>query len=58
VQRSPDGRAEKFTVMVTASEHSVTTVDSDAVKAIRQAVDEPASRAGDGVQVAVTGRAR
>ena len=57
LRRSPDGQAEMFTVAVTAPQHSVTSVDSDAAKAIRQAVEGPASLARDGLQVAVTGDA-
>lgn len=55
LQRSPDGQAVTFTLAVTAPQHSVTSVDSDAVKAVRQVVD--ASAADNGLQVAVTGDA-
>lgn len=57
IQRSSDGQAAVFTVTVTAPQHSLTSTDSDAVKAIRKAVQVPASRVGDGLQVAVTGQA-
>ena len=57
VQRSGDGQAAAFTVTVTAPQHSLTSTDTDAVKAVRRAVQAAASRAGDGLQVAVTGQA-
>jgi len=57
-QRSADGQADEFTAAVTAPAASQTTIDTAAVRAIRQAVASgPASRAGDGLQVAVTGSA-
>ncbi len=56
-QRSADGRAVVFTAVVTSSASDETTTDVAAVQAIRGAVSGPASRAGDGLQVAVTGSA-
>jgi RND superfamily putative drug exporter len=56
-QRSADGQADEFTANVTAPSASQTSTDTAAVRAVRQAVSGPASRAGDGLQVAVTGSA-
>ena len=57
VQRSADGDAALFTVSVSAPDDSVTSVDTRAVTAVRQAVAPAASRAGDGLEAAVTGDA-
>jgi putative drug exporter of the RND superfamily len=57
VQRSADGDAALFTVPVSAPDDSVTSVDTHAVTAVRLAVAPAASRAGDGLAVAVTGDA-
>jgi hypothetical protein len=57
LQRSADGQAGVFTATVTAPQHSLTSTDTNAVKAIRRAVQDLASRAHDGLQVAVTGQA-
>ena len=54
-QRSPDGQADEFTADVTAPASSQTSTDTAAVQAIRGVVSGPASRAGDGLQAAVTG---
>jgi RND superfamily putative drug exporter len=56
-RRSADGQAEVFTASVTSSQHSLTTVATHAVTAVRRAVDASASRAGNGLQVEVTGPA-
>ena len=56
-QRSADGQAEVFTTSVTAPQHSLTSVATNAVKAVRRVVDVSASRAGHRLQVAVTGSA-
>jgi len=56
-QRSPDGQADEFTADVTAPASSQASTDTAAVQAIRGAVSGPASRAGDGLQAAVTGSA-
>jgi putative drug exporter of the RND superfamily len=55
--RSADRQAILFTAAVTASANGVTSLDTAAVQAIRRAVQAPASRAGNGLQVAVTGPA-
>jgi putative drug exporter of the RND superfamily len=57
VQRSADGDAALFTVAVSSPQDSVTSVDTRAVTAVRQAVAPAASRARDGLRVAVTGDA-
>ena len=57
LQRSPDGQAVTFAMAVTAPQHSVTSVDTDAVKAVRRVVDASAAAAANGLQVAVTGDA-
>jgi len=57
VQRSADGRAALFTANVTAPADNQNTADTAAVRAIRAVVSGPASRAGDGLQVEVTGSA-
>ncbi len=56
-QRSADGQADEFTADVTAPGSGQTSTDTAAVQAIRQAVNGPASQAGDGLRVAVTGSA-
>jgi putative drug exporter of the RND superfamily len=56
-QRSADGKADEFTANVTSSADDETSADTTAVQAIRQAVAGPTSRAGDGLQAAVTGSA-
>ncbi|HTT53330.1 MAG TPA: MMPL family transporter [Streptosporangiaceae bacterium] len=56
-RRSADGQADAFAAGVTAPSNSVTTVDTDAVKAIRQAVSGTASRASPGLRATVTGSA-
>jgi RND superfamily putative drug exporter len=56
-QRSPDGQADEFTADVTAPASSETSTDTTAVQAVRAVVSGPASRAGDGLQAAVTGSA-
>jgi RND superfamily putative drug exporter len=57
VQRSADGQAALFTANVTAPANSQASADTAAVRAIRGVVGGPASRAGDGLQVEVTGSA-
>jgi len=57
VRRSADGAAAVFSVPVAAAEGSVTSVDTSAVRAIRQAIAAPARRPGNGLRVAVTGAA-
>jgi putative drug exporter of the RND superfamily len=57
LQRSADRKAVEFTANVTAPVDSLTSADSDAVSAIRSAVQAAAQRADDGLQVAVTGSA-
>jgi putative drug exporter of the RND superfamily len=54
---SADRKAVLFVAQVTASADNEVAFDTAAVQAIRQAVAGPASRAGDGLQVAVTGSA-
>jgi RND superfamily putative drug exporter len=54
---SADGKADEFTANVVATVNNLSTVNTAAVKAIRQALAGPASRAHDGLQVAVTGLA-
>jgi RND superfamily putative drug exporter len=56
-QRSADGKAVEFSAAITAPTGSAQSADVTAVQAIRQAVGGPASRAGDGLQVAVAGPA-
>lgn len=56
-RRSPDGQAELFVVAVTAGQHNLTRVDTNAVAAVRRAAAAPVLRAGHGLQVAVTGQA-
>ena len=56
-QRSADGQAAVFTANVTAPANSQASADTAAVRAIRGVVGGPASRAGDGLQVEVTGPA-
>lgn len=55
VQRSPDGGAALFTVTVSSSDDSVTSVDTRAVTAVRQGIAAAERRAGDGLEAAVTG---
>ena len=55
--RSPDGQADEFTADVTTPASSQTSTDTAAVQAVRGVVGGPASRAGDGLQAAVTGSA-
>jgi len=57
VQRSADGQAALFSANVTAPADNQTSADTAAVQAIRGVVGSAASRAGDGLQVAVTGSA-
>jgi putative drug exporter of the RND superfamily len=57
VQRSADGQAAVFTAYIIAPANSQTSADTVAVRAIREVVGGPASRAGDSLQVAVTGSA-
>jgi RND superfamily putative drug exporter len=57
VQRSADGQAAIFTANVTAPANSQAGADTAAVRAIRGVVGGLASRAGDGLQVEVTGPA-
>jgi len=57
LQRSADGDAALFAVPVSASDNSVTSVDTRAVTAVRQAVAPAASRVGGGLENAVTGDA-
>ncbi len=57
VQRSADGQAALFTANITAPANSQANADTAAVRAIREAVAGPASRAGDGLQAEVTGPA-
>jgi putative drug exporter of the RND superfamily len=56
-QRSADGEAVEFSAGITAPTDSAQSVDVPAVQAIRNAVAGPASRPGDGLQVAVAGPA-
>lgn len=56
-QRSADRQAAVFTANVTAPANSQASADTAAVRAIRGVVGGPASRAGDGLQVEVTGPA-
>jgi RND superfamily putative drug exporter len=56
-QRSADGQAVVFTANVTAPADNQNTADTAAVQAIRAVVGGLASRAGDGLQVEVTGSA-
>ena len=56
-QRSADRQAAVFTANVTAPANSQAGADTAAVRAIRAVVGGPASRAGDGLQVEVTGPA-
>ena len=57
MQRSADGDAALFTVALSSPQDSVTSVDTRAVTAVRQAVAPAASRARDGLHAAVTGDA-
>jgi putative drug exporter of the RND superfamily len=57
VQRSADGQAALFTAEVTAPADNQASADTAAVRAIRGVVGGLAGRAGDGLQVAVTGSA-
>ncbi len=57
VQRSADGKAAVFTASVTAPLHTLTSLDTSAVKAIRGATATAARQAGDGLQAEVTGSA-
>jgi putative drug exporter of the RND superfamily len=57
VQRSADGQAALFTANITAPANSQANADTAAVRAIRRVVGGPASRAGGGLQVEVTGPA-
>jgi putative drug exporter of the RND superfamily len=57
VQRSADGQAALFTANITAPANSQASADTAAVRAIREAVGGPASRAGDGLRAEVTGPA-
>ncbi len=54
-QRSSDGHAEVFTATVTAPQNRLISTATDAVRAIRRAVDPAPRRAGGHLQVAVTG---
>ncbi len=56
-QRSSDGHAEVFTATVTAPQNRIISAATDAVRAIRRAVDPAPRRAGGHLQVAVTGDA-
>ena len=56
-RRSADGQADAFTADVTAPASNVTSIDTDAVRAIQRAVSGPASRAGPGLHATVTGSA-
>ena len=56
VQRSADGKAAAFTANVISPADNQTSADTTAVQAI-QAVAGPTSRAGGGLQAAVTGSA-
>ena len=57
VQPSRDGKAAFFTVSVTSSSNDVTSVDTAAVKAVREAVGRLTTAPGDHLLVAVTGAA-
>jgi RND superfamily putative drug exporter len=57
VQRSADGQAAIFTANITAPANSQANADTAAVRAIRRVVGGPASHAGGGLQVQVTGPA-
>jgi RND superfamily putative drug exporter len=57
VQQSADGQAALFIATITAPANSQANADTAAVRAIRGVVGGPASRAGDGLQVQVTGPA-
>jgi putative drug exporter of the RND superfamily len=56
-QPSADGKAAEFTVNITAPASQGSGPDRDAVQAIRSAVTGSASRADDGLVIAVTGQA-
>jgi putative drug exporter of the RND superfamily len=56
-QRSADGDAVEFSAGITAPTDGAQSADVIAVQAIRNAVAGPASRAGNGLQVAVAGPA-
>jgi RND superfamily putative drug exporter len=56
-QRSADGQADEFSAGITSQPSSEAVADASAVQAIRQAAGQAASRAGGGLQVAVTGPA-
>jgi putative drug exporter of the RND superfamily len=57
LERSADGGAALFTVSVSAPQDGVTTIDTQAVTAIRDAIAAPVTRPDDGLQAAVTGAA-
>jgi putative drug exporter of the RND superfamily len=57
VQRSADGQAAAFSARITTPADNEDSADSAAVQAIRTAIEGPRSRAGDGLQAAVTGSA-
>ncbi|HTZ26136.1 MAG TPA: MMPL family transporter [Streptosporangiaceae bacterium] len=54
---SADAKAAEFTANVTSPAGSPASNDTGAVQAVRRAVAAPVSRAGNGLQVAVTGSA-
>jgi putative drug exporter of the RND superfamily len=56
-ERSADGQAAAFATAVASPASSATSVDTTAVKAIRDAVQAAAKTAGGGLQAAVTGSA-
>ena len=58
VQRSADGDAALFTVAVSSPQDSVTSVDTRAVTAVRQAVAPVAGRTRDGLRVPSPGTRR
>jgi putative drug exporter of the RND superfamily len=57
LRRSADGQAAEFTANVTSQAATEDSADSSAVRAITQAADTAAARAGDGMRADVTGSA-
>ena len=56
-RRSADGQADAFSADIIAPSNNVTSVDTNAVKAVQRAVSGAASRAGPGLRATVTGSA-
>jgi len=57
LQRAADQEAVAFTANITGPVHDLTTLDTNAVTAIRAAIGGSASQAGDGLQAYITGTA-